>query len=168
MVPLRRLTPPRRNTEPASQSRTATFGRCCPTSFRRCLEPGPLVGATLEAITIAPTDTVTDTVQRWSIRRSQVTSRRAAMVTAVAVAAGAVVLDIVTKTIAVEVVAAGPAHVGTLHLRLVANRGILMGMIALPIWLITLVTVVVVAVAATNSTRRTSCFSYRRSETQSV
>ena len=70
------------------------------------------------------------------------------MVTAAAVAAGALLVDIVTKTIAVEVLAAGPAHVWILHLRLVANRGILMGMIALPIWLITLVSIVVVAVAA--------------------
>ena len=68
--------------------------------------------------------------------------RRAALVAAT-VAAGAVALDQVTKAIAAAALASGPAHVGILHLRLVANR-----MIGVPTWLITLLTLTIVAVAA--------------------
>jgi len=67
---------------------------------------------------------------------------------ALAVAAGAAVLDQVTKAVAETVLASGPVHVGILHLRLVANRGILLGLIELPTWLLTLVVLAVVAVAA--------------------
>lgn len=70
------------------------------------------------------------------------------MVAGVTVAVGAVLLDQVTKTIAAGALATGPTHVWILHLRLVANRGIFMGMIGLPIWLITALTSAIVAWAA--------------------
>ncbi len=70
------------------------------------------------------------------------------MLVATGVAGAAVVLDQVTKSIAEVTLASGPAHVGPLHLRLVANRGIFMGMIGLPMWLITSGTLAVVVVAA--------------------
>ncbi|GBE22658.1 lipoprotein signal peptidase [bacterium BMS3Bbin01] len=73
---------------------------------------------------------------------------------ALAVAAGAVTLDQVTKAVAETVLASGPAHVGILHLRLVANRGILLGLIELPTWLLTLVVLAVVAVAVRAVWRR--------------
>lgn len=73
--------------------------------------------------------------------------KRRAMLVAAMVTTGLVVVDQVTKAMAAEALAAGPAHVGILHLRLVANRGIFMGMIGLPIWLITILTLAVVAMA---------------------
>jgi len=88
--------------------------------------------------------------------RVGVAGRRRAKASAVTVAVGAVLLDQVTKTIAVSVLATGPAHVGILHLRLVANRGIFMGMIALPIWLITSLTLAIVAWATSAGWRNTT------------
>jgi len=66
---------------------------------------------------------------------------------ALAVAAGALAIDQATKAVAEVALASGPVHVGILHLRLVANRGILLGLIVLPIWLLTLVVLTVVAAA---------------------
>lgn len=70
-----------------------------------------------------PTSLLVATARRWILP--------AALVAAVAV-------DQLTKTLAVEALGTGPAHVGILHLRLVANRGLLMGMLPAP-------TVVIVA-----------------------
>ncbi len=56
-------------------------------------------------------------------------------------------LDQVSKAVAVDLLALGPSHVGPLHLRLVANRGILLGIVALPVWTMTVITLVVVGVA---------------------
>jgi len=73
-------------------------------------------------------------------------ARRRAALIAAAVTVSAAALDQATKAVATQMLASGPAHVGVLHLRLVANRGILLGMIELPTWLITLIALTVVAV----------------------
>ncbi|MFQ5516278.1 MAG: signal peptidase II [Acidimicrobiia bacterium] len=65
----------------------------------------------------------------------------------------AVVADQVTKAIAIETLSSGAVHIGPLHLRLVANRGTFMGILALPTWLLTSLTLGIVAVAARNGWR---------------
>jgi lipoprotein signal peptidase len=70
------------------------------------------------------------------------------MLQAAGLATAGVAIDQLSKSAAVGALATGPAHVGPLHLRLVANRGILMGMVEVPVWLITLVTALVVGFAA--------------------
>jgi len=71
------------------------------------------------------------------------------------VAGGAFWIDQVTRGAAVERLVAGSAHLGFLHLRLVANRGIFMGMIALPSWVLAVVTLAVVAAVARAGPRGT-------------
>lgn len=68
-----------------------------------------------------------------------------------------VTVDLVTKAAAVEALAAGPMHVGIFHLRLVANRGILMGMLAAPVVLVFAATLAVVVVAI-RATRTSGAF----------
>lgn len=56
-------------------------------------------------------------------------------------------IDQLTKAVAVEALATGPAHIGIFHLRLVANRGILMGMLPSPLIAVAVATLLVVWVA---------------------
>jgi lipoprotein signal peptidase len=77
------------------------------------------------------------------------------MLQAAGIVAAGIALDQLSKSLAVGLLAGGAAHVGPLHLRLVANRGILMGMVAMPVWLIALVTAAV-TVSAALALRRTT------------
>ncbi|MCH8899142.1 MAG: signal peptidase II [Acidobacteria bacterium] len=108
---------------------------------------GRSVRRALPEATVIPTAPTSRAVSPGGHNSGSADRRRAALVAAT-VAAGAVALDQVTKAIAAAALASGPAHVGILHLRLVANRGIFMGMIGVPTWLITLLTLTIVAVAA--------------------
>ncbi len=76
--------------------------------------------------------------------RERRTSRRwilAATITA------AIAIDQITKTLAVEMLGSSPAHIGFLHLRLVANRGLLMGMLQAPLVVVAAATLLVVFTA---------------------
>lgn len=59
----------------------------------------------------------------------------------------AVAIDQLTKALAVEALSSGPAHVGILHLRLIANRGLLMGMLPVPFVVVAVATLLVVFTA---------------------
>lgn len=74
----------------------------------------------------------------------------------------AVGVDQITKMFAVEALRSGPAHFGVLHLRLVANRGLLMGMVPAPIVGVAAATllVVLVAVLAARKTGTRSSIAY--------
>ena len=56
-------------------------------------------------------------------------------------------IDQLTKAVAVDALRSGPAHVGILHLRLVANRGLLMGMLEAPVVIVGGATLLVVVIA---------------------
>lgn len=77
-----------------------------------------------------------------------VPGRRSATVSLLAAAALATAaLDQITKAAAVDALGAGAAHFGILHLRLVANRGLLMGMVQAPLGAVALATLLVVLTA---------------------
>ena len=53
-------------------------------------------------------------------------------------------IDQLSKAVAVDALATGPAHIGIFHLRLVANRGLLMGMLRAPLVAVGVATLLVV------------------------
>jgi signal peptidase II len=62
----------------------------------------------------------------------------------VGTAIAAVGVDQLTKAVAVAALGSGPAHIGVLHLRLVANRGLLMGILPAPLVVVAAATLLVV------------------------